>query len=608
MTPRRLLFVLTGLVIPLTLNACSSGSSTGPGNGGSVPVRFMWQHPLPQGDFVVDAHMFSADRWVIAAYSGWLRTDDAGATWQYRMNPPGKHNGKMAFLDALNGFMVAFGGRVARTSDGGATWRDVNVASGVLWSSVSWPAGGTIILTSATGGVYRSTDAGTTWNMVDRFLLAQDTWFFDETHGVAVGNIGIYRTDDGGATWTSIGGSPETLFGVHFADDTRGVAVGRAGTIHVSRDGGQTFPQQTPTNTTANLIDVYMADVNNVVAVGGPTIVLSVTGGNAWNEIYTHPGALQLGTVTFADASNGLVGGAGGIILQTKNSGVTWSELSTGVSASTLSDVGMAGPNVVYAVGYGGTILKSTDGGTTWQAQNTGSLYPISSIDVIDEQTAVAVTQQDGVIRTQDGGATWAPLLSGVYGSYRASFADADNGWLIRAGSFLLHTADGGTNWTTQGSHPSTFDDYDVCALTSQIAYTCGENGSIYKTTDTGANWTALTSHTSENLMAIDFVDADHGVAAGTGDVFLWTVDGGQTWDVTAKPTTDETKDVHMVSSTTAWTVGRYTGYTTDRGATWTEVATGIADGPTAIDFGSADVATLVGPAGAILRSTNAGR
>ena len=69
-----------------------------------------------------------------------------------------------------------------------------------------------------------------------------------------------------------------------------------------------------------------------------------------------------------------------------------------------------ASPQTVYAAGSGGTLAKSLDGGTTWNAigGTVGSLGP-TALAIHPTQTATLYlgTVNDGVYRTDNGGASW---------------------------------------------------------------------------------------------------------------------------------------------------------------------------------------------------------
>lgn len=72
-----------------------------------------------------------------------------------------------------------------------------------------------------------------------------------------------------------------------------------------------------------------------------------------------------------------------------------------------------------------------------------------------------------------------------------------------------------------------TLNDIVMCSSHSGIAV--GDNGTIARTTDGGLTWTRPASGTTNQLMAVTFLDSLNGWLAGS-QVFMYTTDGGTTW------------------------------------------------------------------------------
>ncbi|HEX4091522.1 MAG TPA: hypothetical protein VHZ33_22645 [Trebonia sp.] len=147
-------------------------------------------------------------------------------------------------------------------------------------------------------------------------------------------------------------------------------------------------------------------------------------------------------------------------------------------------------------------------------------------------------------------------------------------------------------------------------------------------TSDGGSTW-ARQYTGSADLDQVDFIDGEHGWAAG-GSTLLRTTDGGASWNALAEPCQGDLNSVHFVSPTLGYAVaakspdqpgqeaaGQYGGpyttavggsllRTTDGGATWTPVA-GAPANPQSACFGNADDGYLGTPAH-IWRTTDGGR
>jgi photosystem II stability/assembly factor-like uncharacterized protein len=173
--------------------------------------------------------------------------------------------------------------------------------------------------------------------------------------------------------------------------------------------------------------------------------------------------------------------------------------------APALSAVQFVDPGHGWVVGAG-RILATSDGGRTWTRQYGGSA-DLGQVDFIDSRHGWAVGG-DTLLRTTDGGGTWAPLAepcqAGLvsvhfvspglgYAVAVGSRADLASGGLFTSatGGTLLRTTDGGVTWATVASAPE--NPQTACFANTSDGY-LGTPGHIWRSTDGGRNWTlALT-------------------------------------------------------------------------------------------------------------------
>lgn len=134
-------------------------------------------------------------------------------------------------------------------------------------------------------------------------------------------------------------------------------------------------------------------------------------------------------------------------------------------------------------------------------------------------------------LRSTDGGGTWtainaidqntAPLLGCIFQDIR--FTDANNG------------------------------------LATGAAY-IANNNIVWRTTNGGANWTAVfnsqTGIVPRSLVAMDFGDAQRGVAVGLNGLIVGTVTGGSTWGPVSSGTTSAFRSVAYATPTIVVAVG----------------------------------------------------
>lgn len=184
---------------------------------------------------------------------------------------------------------------------------------------------------------------------------------------------------------------------------------------------------------------------------------------------------------------DGFVVGAAGAAAFTQDGGEHW--VAGTVGTVDLFDVARTDAQPGLAVGAGGTIRAAqADSDFTWDAVTSGTTADLFAVDLLGQNGAIA---GDGVLlRSTDAGGTWQSAT--VAGTFRAVTQANAIPWAVGDAGITAH-------WD-------------------------------------GAAWQSATITTAD-LSAIAFVDADHGVAAGAGEVWV-TADAGASWQASeAAPT-----------------------------------------------------------------------
>lgn len=166
-------------------------------------------------------------------------------------------------------------------------------------------------------------------------------------------------------------------------------------------------------------------------------------------------------------------------LIETRDGGESWQQLSLGGQSDfhTLT----ADDGVVH--GFDGA-LRSTEDGKQWKAGAT-DVAPASLAAL--EGTVLATTQR-GVVRSTDGGASFAPV-AGAPVLLFLSWSAIDALWGVDPSGGVHLSADGGTTWEARGSvgtQPQTFtavDDATVLAVLDE---------EIVRSTDGGKTFTRI--------------------------------------------------------------------------------------------------------------------
>jgi photosystem II stability/assembly factor-like uncharacterized protein len=244
--------------------------------------------------------------------------------------------------------------------------------------------------------------------------------------------------------------------------------------------------------------------------------------------------ALVLSAAMVAQAADVTVGQSG------------WNWGNPQPQGNTLRTVEFAGGRG-YAAGSFGTLLRTDDGGATWTGIPTGITADLARIRAVDANTVV-IGSGCVLRRSDDGGQTFRRLPftssetgcpAGIASLY---FPTPQKGYLLLSDGTVVSTANGGASFSGRQAVPATAatNPDETAATATDIAFTDAETGfattkspsggHVYRTSDGGNTWFPTVSN-GHGLNGLFFTDAMTGYAVGDGNTVLKSVDGGQSWD-----------------------------------------------------------------------------
>lgn len=269
----------------------------------------------------------------------------------------------------------------------------------------------------------------------------------------------------------------------------------------------------------------------------------TVSGGNTWMPS-TSPGFASssismLDTLRGWAVSNGVNEGG---IARTTDGGHTWIQQRLrldrryyGTAALTLAKNITSGSTFNFSPDTG-KVVQTTNSGTTWTEQTIASnIQQLRKVQFVDSLHGwITVFGPGGVLRTTDGGQTWAhvstsPLFSAI------SFIDTLNGWGIGTNT-VFRTRDGGVSWIALSNVGTQFDDFGASAIgfvdslngwTFGVIFYQGDlAAAIYNTTDGGSSWSRqLAGNGARHILDGKMLDRYHGWAVGDfGSVFAYRI------------------------------------------------------------------------------------
>ena len=213
--------------------------------------------------------------------------------------------------------------------------------------------------------------------------------------------------------------------------------------------------------------------------------------------------------------------------------------------------------DVLWAVGKDGKIIRSDDGGKTWARQDTGLHTNFQSIAAWDAERAVVVANEGKGIVTSDGGKTWQPVVlpvseAGSGKVLRVRLDPQGRAWAVSEINVIMRSSDFGKTWerVTQVDDDVAWN--DIAFNGEGTICVVGEFGRLACSADDGATWQARETNVAPSLMSIVFRDAQHGLAVGLSGTVLATDDAGASW----RQATVEGLDRHLFD--VIWTGARW--------------------------------------------------
>ena len=182
---------------------------------------------------------------------------------------------------------------------------------------------------------------------------------------------------------------------------------------------------------------MYVAACRGGGCVGPGVFLKSVDGGSTWRRITTVPWLVQAIAIDPRRTRTVFAGTTRGGLFRSRDGGSSWHQVATarGVpqAKSHLSypyavvaiAIDPLDPGNIYAGSSTGGILKSTDGGTTWAVANAGLTNRRVSALIMDPRKprVLFTSTEGGVFRSTNGGESWHPYNRGLPAGGVAAFA-----------------------------------------------------------------------------------------------------------------------------------------------------------------------------------------
>ncbi len=391
--------------------------------------------------------------WAVGQMGTILRTNDGGATWTEQPNlksDEGTHLFGVHAVDAKRAWAVGEWGTRIFTADGGQTWEDHSVLVTLdhpmfVWLSITdqervregkkvyedvglnnvyclAPPSERCWIVGEFGYIYYSEDLGQNWSrgevvgdvFTDPIQLGYNVIKLDGDARQALGEFASQIEDEShlnvlidvfvsGRELADFGNpeDPYALFDVISAriDETKSVLEG-AGVLQ----DRMRMPNKPPWD--------YEDFVEH-----DPTFLQRYFDGRVSDAPMIKVAVIQnpyLFTINFMNENEGFISGLGGVVLRSENGGKEWRYVTIDRKQALFSVA--AGGERVVAIGEKGLVRLSPDLGKTWLAPDADEFPTVFTFmrDVAFEhnrQVGTIVGQQGMILRTENGGRSWAKVL-----------------------------------------------------------------------------------------------------------------------------------------------------------------------------------------------------
>jgi photosystem II stability/assembly factor-like uncharacterized protein len=325
----------------------------------------------------------------------------------------------------------------------------------------------------------------------------------------ASGSFGtLLKSTDAGSSWSGVvTGLTIPLARVRLAGSSDRVIVGGGCSLRRSDNGGQTFQRLPFSASDASCPSAVVAfsfpssDVGYLV-LANKSFLSTADGGRTFTRRTAVP-PVPAPTDLLCTSVTTCFATAGGSIQRTADGGVTWTEVAQ--FGLQLFGLEHADVSTLYAVGQAQQVLKSSDGGATWARKPVSGVPPsdFASIRCVGLDTCLIATRtRDRVVRTTDGGETFSSVVTPTQAAQAVELASPTRGLAVGLVGSAVVSDDTGETWRVVGGRlDNSFNALE--AATETVAYAGGADGALARTVDAGQTWANVSPPTPLTIRAI---------------------------------------------------------------------------------------------------------
>ncbi len=475
-----------------------------------------------------------------------------------------------------------------KTTDGGITWKpsQVGLPYGVLSSiavSPDFSQDGVVfaaLSVAGGGGVFKSADGGATWSAAGDGLqgsqvlsLAVSPGFSaDQTVFAGADGAGVFISTDGGDSWTSLHPAATTLeigsLGISssYAVDRTLFAAANSGLLKSTNAGQSWFNPFPAYNDKVNALALspdYAQDQTLFLGSFGGGILRSDNGGASFsfvNEGLTETFVSDLGVSPDFAVDRTVMASTRNGVFRSTDAGNTWTPQNAGLDEQSMqTGVHYGGFGFSPDFGQDGTVFlaafeglhRSEDGAGRWRHLDVYSQRLLRGLDISPEYasdaTVYAGSYGGGVYRSQNGGAAWETINTGLAHQFMHPLHVSpdfgrDQTLFVGMQSFLAKSENRGAFWNNREVSASGFEFTRRLAVspdygTDRTLFVADDPFGaqpLYKSTDGAASFSPVSATFPGGIWGLALSSgfaADQVVLVGHTAGIDRSEDGGDTWN-----------------------------------------------------------------------------
>ena len=382
-------------------------------------------------------------------------TSDGGKTWLPQPNDYELDKfcdlEDICMIDTLNGWAV--GGCSYYTKNGGQTWDEQNIPFSYSINSVQfisidkgWAA--------STDKLSFSTDTGKTWNTYPYKENINSVFFINDLYGYAVGENGyILKTVDGGKYWKYIKLFDNTIkLNKVLVTKNNKILISAINTstyegiLYISTDSAKSFsvlkkfkePISSIEEVGINLYSLsdslYQINIDNYQIVSKKLPVEA----QFTDMFFIGKDTIWLTGYTGSPWSSNPEDRVNSFIYSSVDKGDNWIKSNYEIGTSVINKIYFIDENKGFIVGEG-YLVKTINGGETWAREdfNNSNLY---NICFLSRDNGIIISSE-GIYRTVNGGESWESVdIQNPYSILNMHFVNDSLGWIVGREGFIFKT------------------------------------------------------------------------------------------------------------------------------------------------------------------------